>query len=80
MAVLLDVGDSLCIHPPKKKQVGERLAYIAMAKQYGYDKIYYMSPEFQTFEINKNKILLKFDNPQIALISYNKRITGSEIS
>lgn len=80
MAVLLDVGDSLCIHPPKKKQVGERLAYIAMAKQYGYDKIYYKSPEVQSFEINENKILLKFDNPQIALISFNKKITGFEIA
>ena len=80
MAVLLDVGDSLCIHPPKKKQAGERLAYIAMAKKYGYDKIYYKSPEFQSFEINENKILLKFDSPQIALISFNKIITGFEIA
>jgi len=35
MAVLIDVGDSLCIHPPYKKEAGQRLAYHALNKTYG---------------------------------------------
>lgn len=35
MVVTLDIGEQGCIHPAKKKEVGERLAY-ALAKTYGY--------------------------------------------
>lgn len=34
MAVTLDLGDSLEVHPKEKKQVGERLARLALAKTY----------------------------------------------
>lgn len=32
MVVTLDIGEQGCIHPAKKKEVGERLAYYALAK------------------------------------------------
>lgn len=35
MAVTADLGDSTNIHPGKKKQVGERLALLALANTYG---------------------------------------------
>lgn len=36
MAVSSDRGDSLNVHPTKKKEVGERLARLALANTYGF--------------------------------------------
>jgi sialate O-acetylesterase len=50
MAVLMDAESPYCIHPPKKKDAGERMALWALAKTYGMDKIHYRSPEVQSVE------------------------------
>ncbi len=60
MAVLMDIGDSLTIHPPDKKNVGERLALWALAKDYG-KKVQYSGPLYKSFKANGNKIILTFD-------------------
>ena len=36
IVVTIDVGDCSEIHPSKKIEVGKRLAYIALAKDYGF--------------------------------------------
>ena len=37
MAVTMDIGDSLSIHPGNKQDVGDRLARLALANDYGVD-------------------------------------------
>jgi sialate O-acetylesterase len=39
LAVAIDVGDANDIHPKNKKPVGERLALVALAKEYGKDVV-----------------------------------------
>jgi sialate O-acetylesterase len=57
----MDVGDENCVHPAKKEQVGNRLAYWALSQTYGINGIAYRSPEYKSMEIIENKINISFD-------------------
>ncbi|MDR0385463.1 MAG: sialate O-acetylesterase [Prevotellaceae bacterium] len=61
MAVLMDAETPNCIHPPKKKDAGERMALWALAKTYGMEKIHYRSPEVQSVEIEGRVVIVSFD-------------------
>lgn len=80
MAVLMDVGDELCIHPANKKQAGERLAYIALGKNYGFDKFSYQSPEYKSIEIKENKLTVRFNYAPDGVTSFGSPLTGFEIA
>lgn len=62
MAVTLDVGELNCIHPSKKKEVGQRLAYWALAKEYGKEVFAYQGPTYKNMTIDGNKAIIEFDN------------------
>lgn len=59
-AVIIDVGDSYDIHPLNKKEVGRRLALVALNQSYGKDNIY-SGPTFKAMEKNGNKFVLSFN-------------------
>lgn len=80
MVVLMDIGDSICIHPGKKREVGERFACMALARNYGFDKFQYQSPQYSSFEIKDDRIFLKFDYAPLWLTSFYKEITGFKIA
>ena len=61
MAVTIDIGDALDIHPKNKQEVGRRLALNALAKVYGKE-IPYSGPIYQSMKIEENKIRLQFSN------------------
>jgi sialate O-acetylesterase len=65
MAVITDtvaqLGD---IHPTNKKDVGERLARIALARTYGMMAVVDSGPVFKEMRIQGNKIALKFDDAE----------------
>ncbi|MDF1823920.1 MAG: hypothetical protein P1U68_04715 [Verrucomicrobiales bacterium] len=61
MAIINDIGEAKDIHPKNKKDVGERLALWALAKDYGRD-IVYSGPLYLSHQINKGKIQVKFDH------------------
>lgn len=58
-AVLIDVGEANDIHPRNKKVVGERLACIALARDYGRT-VCYSGPIFDSLKIDKGKAVLSF--------------------
>ncbi len=58
-AVLIDIGESGDIHPRNKKDVGERLAFIALARDYG-KKIPYSGPVYEALKIEGGKARLTF--------------------
>lgn len=60
-AVITDLGEANDIHPKNKRDVAERLARWALAKDYGLPLVY-RSPEFKDMKINGGKALLTFDH------------------
>jgi sialate O-acetylesterase len=61
IAVTLDVGDFKNIHPGNKKDVGERLALWALAKDYGQKDLVCSGPIYKSMKIEGGKIRLSFD-------------------
>ncbi len=80
MAVTLDIGEQSTIHPPHKEQVGQRLAYLALAKTYGMEGFGYQSPQYDSFSVKGSAITVKFKNSYNGLTSFLKDITTFEIS
>lgn len=61
MAVTIDVGDPKDIHPRNKRDVGERLALWALAKDYGKTGLVYSGPLYTGMRIEGGNIRLAFD-------------------
>ncbi|UOB17805.1 sialate O-acetylesterase [Abyssalbus ytuae] len=84
MVVTADVGDCNDIHPLEKEIVATRLAYLTLAKDYGFTQIIAQSPFYKSMKINENKIELTFDDYTTAegngLTSYKKELTGFVIA
>ena len=58
-AITIDVGESGNLHPRNKKDVGERLALIALAKDYG-KAIPFSGPAYDSMKIESGKVILSF--------------------
>ena len=67
MAVTLDIGNPENVHPGNKKDIGERLAFWALAKDYN-KKIVYSGPVYKSQKIDRNKIILSFEHVGTGLI------------
>ena len=81
MAVTLDLGMCSLIHPPKKKEVGERLANWALAKTYGMKAFAASGPIFKSVKSKAGgKMLLEFDAAEKGLKIASAEITGFEIA
>lgn len=60
MAVTMDIGTIENVHPGNKKDVGERLARWALAKDYG-KKVVVSGPVYKSAKVVNGKIVLSFD-------------------
>lgn len=79
MAVIIDVGDADNIHPRDKQTVGQRLALIAQAQNYGQD-VEYSGPLYHSMEIEGNQIRLHFDYADSGLVAQDGPLTGFAIA
>ncbi len=79
MAVLMDKTTLKNIHPPYKKEAGERMALWALAKDYGKD-IVYSGPLYKKMKIEGNSIRLFFDYTGGGLDSKGQTLTQFTIS
>ena len=68
LAVTIDVGDAVDIHPKDKMTVGERLARIALAKDYG-KRIVYQGPTYRSFSVKRNEARVRFDHTDGGLVA-----------
>lgn len=66
-AVIIDVGEEKDIHPINKFDVGNRLAVIALAQEFGKD-VPYASPLFKSMKVEGNKAILAFENAGSGLV------------
>ncbi|KLU02025.1 Sialic acid-specific 9-O-acetylesterase [Rhodopirellula islandica] len=62
MVVTMDIGDPTNIHPKNKKPVGERLAGLALSRDYGRQDIVDSGPLFQSHEVEGASIRLHFQH------------------
>lgn len=67
LAVTIDIGDANNIHPTDKKDVGERLALWALAKQYDR-KVVFTGPTFASVEHMPGALKLHFDHTEGGLV------------
>ncbi len=67
MAATHDVGEFACIHPAEKKTVGDRLAYLALNNDYGYDAIAVNPPVYQDFEVRDGVAYVRFKGDAMGL-------------
>jgi sialate O-acetylesterase len=63
MAVTIGLGDMNNIHFTHKKEVGERLAFIALAKSYAYKNVVFKGPVCNNISKLNNQVELGFDQP-----------------
>lgn len=74
MAVTMDIGNVKNIHPANKKDVGERLARWALAKNYNM-KIPFSGPLYKSLVIENGKAVLSFEfADKLNLIPRNGKI------
>lgn len=79
IAITMDIGDGYSIHPPKKKEVADRLLYNALNKTYGIDGIDFAGPVYDSLEVNEGGIILKFKNAETGIYAY-ENLEGFEIA
>ncbi|MHC4242080.1 MAG: sialate O-acetylesterase family protein [Planctomycetota bacterium] len=61
MAVSIDTGDEILLHPMDKKPIGLRLSYLALKRTYGKDFVEY-GPFYKSHRVKGSKIVLTFDS------------------
>lgn len=81
MIVIHDLVDNINdIHPKMKKEVGERLAALALAQTYHLDGLAYKYPQYQSMKVEKDKIRIGFSNADAGLMIKGKELTDFSIA
>ena len=79
MAVTMDIGNPDDIHPTNKRDVGQRLALWALAKDYGKEVVF-SGPLYREQTIEGNKIRIHFDCTGSGLEAKGGPLTHFEIA
>jgi len=79
MAVAIDIGDAVDIHPTNKQDVGKRLALAARAISYG-EKIEYSGPMFRSGVPQGGSFRVLFDHAESGLVAKGDALKGFEIA
>ncbi|MBQ6953215.1 MAG: 9-O-acetylesterase [Bacteroidales bacterium] len=61
MACIIDLGEAEDIHPVRKKEVGERLARLAFANDYGR-KVVADGPRFESYRVHGSSMVIRFSD------------------
>ena len=80
MAVTLDIGSTITNHPPEKLLIGKRLAYWALAKDYGFNGLPHSGPVYESMKVKNNKVYVNFKFAKNGVTSYGKPLSGFEIA
>ena len=80
MAVLSDVGSTQTIHPPRKKEVAERLLFIALNKTYGMKDVDCTGPVYKSMTEKEGALFLSFDAAETGIFSPETEVSCFEIA
>ena len=61
MAITIDIGEANDIHPQQKSKVGERLARLALNKDYDKKDVAWTGPIIKSCEFKEGKAVIKFE-------------------
>ncbi len=79
MAVTLDIATVMNIHPPFKKEVGDRLANLALAKDYGRE-VKFQGPLYKSMAVDGKTIKVQFDFIEEGLKGKDGKLSEFEIA
>ena len=68
VAVTMDIGDRMTVHPTDKQSVGDRLSRIALADAYG-KQIEYSGPVYESMAVEDKSIRVKFTHIDKGLLT-----------
>ena len=77
MATTHDAGELYCIHPANKKAVGDRLAYLALADDYGVKCIEAKAPMPKEIKFADGAAYVEFECSELGVSPINKPLVGS---
>ena len=80
MAVLSDIGSDVTIHPPRKKEVAERLLFITLNKTYGMKDVDCTGPVYKSMTEKEGALLLSFDAAETGIFSPETELSNFEIA
>jgi len=79
MALTLDITTVMNIHPPYKIEVGERLANLALAKDYGKE-VRFQGPVYKSMKVDGRTIKIQFDYAEDGLSAKSGRLSEFEVA
>lgn len=80
MAFTNDLGSEKFIHAPRKREIGQRLAYWALNKTYRLDGFEYSGPIARSCVVNGSVIEILFDHADDGLNPENEPLVGFEVA
>ncbi len=80
LATAVDVGDADDVHPRNKRDVGIRLAKLALREVYERDELVGSGPVFRSFSVEGSAIRIYFDHAEIGLVAKEGRLTGFAVA
>ncbi|MDQ3522262.1 MAG: 9-O-acetylesterase, partial [Gemmatimonadota bacterium] len=80
MVTTSDVGNLDDIHPTRKREVGERLARLALARAYGIAGIAHSGPVYRRAVVEGNRVRIHFDHTDGGLRTGDGDLSGFEVS
>ena len=79
LAVTIDLGDPKNLHPPRKQEVGERLALWALGTTYG-KKVVYSGPLYDGMRVEGKEIRVQFKYAGMGLQAHGGTLQGFSIA
>lgn len=80
MAVSVDAGSEISIHPSDKTVISQRLAYWALGKTYRKKGIPYRGPSYKSIQSENGKAIINFNDTKNGLTAYDKPLINFEIA
>ena len=80
MAVTCDVGEAGTIHPCHKQEVGQRLAYLALNHDYGFNSIAADAPSYKEAEFKDGAAVITFNVDELGISPMGVDLPGFEIA